>query len=78
MLFCIAVRQAGMQPPFRMIHKKCIWTHSDPKNTSFGQRFAFICFIMIDLTAILKIMVAILKMEKKNAFASNDFATSKI
>ena len=65
MLFCTTVRQAGMQSHFSKIHKKSIWTHSYPKDTSFGQRFAFICLIMINLTAILKIMVSILKMKKK-------------
>ena len=64
MLCCIAVRQAGMQPHFSMIHKKGIWTHSEPKIINFGQRFVFICLIMINLTAIFKIMEAILKMEK--------------
>ena len=29
MLFYIAVRQAGIQPPFSMIHKKGIWGHFD-------------------------------------------------
>ena len=64
MLFYTAVRQAGMQPPFSLIHKKGFWTHFGPKNTSLGKTFVFICLIMIILNAILKIMVAILKMEK--------------
>ena len=64
MLCCTAVRQAEIQPHFSMIHKKDIWTRSEPKNTSFGQRFSFICLIVINLTAILKTMIAILKMEK--------------
>ena len=31
MLFFTAVRPAGVQPHFSMIHKKGIWTHSDKK-----------------------------------------------
>ena len=52
-------------------------THSEPKHTSFCQRFAFFCLITINLTAILKIMVAILKMEKL-ALASIDFIIRRV
>ena len=54
MLGCTAIRTAGMQPHFSMIHKKGIWTHSEQINTSSGQRFAFTCFTIISLTVILK------------------------
>ena len=49
MLCCIAVRQSGMQPHFSMVHKNCIWTHSEPKITSFGLIFAFTRLTMINL-----------------------------
>ena len=78
MFFCTAVRQAGKQPHFSMIHKKGILTHSDNKktHTNFGQRFAFICLIMINLTVIFKILVA---NENENiALASIDFVTRKV
>ena len=60
-----------------MIHKIGIWTYSDKKNTSLFLIFAFICLTMINLTAILKIMVAILKMEKI-ALACIDFIIRKV
>ena len=77
MLGCTAIRTAGMQPHFSMIHKKGIWTHSEQTNTSSGQRFAFMCLIIINLTAILKIMVVILKMESI-ALASINFIIRKV